>query len=49
MKEKEVLEVWRRLDELARENPELYQKVMFLRHDADVCGVEQKERCRCDL
>ena len=45
-----VLKLLRRLDELARENPELYQRAMFEQDRADtvLCSVEQKERCRCD-
>jgi len=48
MKEKEVLRILRRLDEIERENPELFAKIMhgsLARH----ANVEQKTRCRCDL
>jgi len=54
MKEKELLRILRRLDEIERENPELYQKIMFGPHGSDVnitaiAVMEKKERCRCDL
>ena len=44
--ESERLVILRRLDELARENPELYQKVMF---EVPKGTIEEKTRCRCEL
>jgi len=47
MNEKEVLRILRRLDEIERENPELYRKVMF--ESLARAHVEQKERrCSCN-
>jgi len=47
MKEREVLKILRRLDVLERENPELYQKVMF--ESLARAHVEKKTRFRCEL
>jgi len=60
MNEREKLKIWRKLDELARENPELYQKIILGHNigvvapmkkniDATASMLEKKERCRCDL